>query len=128
MIRWFSVDSSGVREDELYTFHNYDKGWYLELGTQWAGGLRVEEKGDACFFRVWDEQQDTVETLFSIHTLVSVDREVRALENNRFILYRGQGVIWAARLEASSVSFDINQEYLINHFHVIPRQRHVGET
>ena len=128
LIQWFSVNADGVEEDELYTFHNYAMGWYLELSGEWAQQVRVEEDGDSCIFRIWDEEYSSVETAFSIHTLVSADREVRALENNRFVLYRGEGVVYAARLETSAVSFGIDQEYLINHFHMILRDWHVGET
>ena len=128
LIQWFSVDADGVEEDEFCTFHNYTGGWYLELNDEWAQRVRVEEDGSACTFRIWDEEYESVETVFSIHTLVTPDREVRALENNRFVLYRGEGVICAARLEASSVAFGISQEYLINHFHMIREQWHVGET
>lgn len=128
LIHWSSVDPDGEEESKLYTFHDYAGGWYLELPDQWAERVRVEENGGSFTFRIWDEEYDTVETVFTIHTLVGPDREVQALENNRFVLYRGDGVIYAAKLEASSASFDITHDDLINSFHTIRQEWIPGET
>lgn len=126
LIHWMSMDVDGHEFSEMYTFHNYTRGWYLELSSEWAERVRVEEDGGNCTFRIWNEDYDSVETVFSVHALTTPDREVRALENNRFILHRSEGMLFAARLEACAISYGITQEYLINNFHMILRDWRVG--
>ena len=128
LILWFAMDLEGREVNKLYTYHDYAKGWYLELDSAWARRLCVEEVGGSCTFFVWDEEFTAAETIFSVHTLVSADREAQAVENNRFVLMRSEGVTYAAKLEANSASYGITQDDLINSFHLIHQDWNTGET
>ena len=65
---------------------------------------------------------------FSVFALTGSNRDELAVENNRFILYRAEGVIYAAKLEAASAAFGMTQEDLINSFHLIQLDWKTGET
>ena len=66
--------------------------------------------------------------MFSVFALTGTDRETLALENNRFVLYRTEGVVYAARLEAVSAGYGITQDDLIKSFHLIHQDWNTGET
>ena len=44
LLRWYAMDVDGWELDKMYTFHNYIGGWYLQLDSQWAGRLTVEQE------------------------------------------------------------------------------------
>lgn len=128
LIRWFAMDLDGSEVDKLYTFHNYLRGWYLELGGDWAQQLSVEQEDGAYVFYVWDEAYQNCERILSIHVFTGADREDEAAASNRFVLYRTEDLVYAARLEAASAAYGITQESLINSFHLIRQDWKTGET
>ena len=128
LIRWFAMDLMGGEEDKLHTFHNFMDGWYLELSPDWANRLSVSQNGNAYSFYIWDEGSENAHQVFAVYTLTGADRESLALENNRFVLHRTEGVVYAARLEAVSSAYGIDQDDLLNSFHLIRRDWNTGET
>lgn len=128
LIRWFSMDLNGGEVDKFYSFHNYQRGWFLELDGDWAKRVSVEQSGSAYTFYVWDEAGLEAQQILSIYVLTGVNREEEALANNRFVLYRSEGVVFAARLEAASAAYGITQETFINSFHLIHQDWKTGET
>lgn len=128
LIRWFAMDLDGNEVDKLYTFHNYLRGWYLELDGLWAQRVSIEQDGGDYTFYVWDEGYQIHDQIFSIHVLTGAAREDEAVDNNRFVLYRTEDVVYAARLETASAAYGITQESLINSFHLIHQDWNTGET
>lgn len=128
LIRWFAMDIEGREVDKLYTFHNYISGWYIELDSGWTDRVWIQQEANAYTFWLWDEQFLEATAIFSIHALTGSDREAQAVEHNRFVLYRAEGVVYAAKLEGASASFGITQEDLINSFHLIQTDWKTGET
>ena len=128
LIRWFSMDFKGGEVDKLYSFHNYQRGWYLELDEEWARRVSVEPNGSAYVFYVWNEEMTDAQQILSIHVLTGSDREDEALDNNRFVLYRTEDIVYAARLETASAAYGITQETFVNSFHLIRQDWKTGET
>ena len=128
LIRWFSMDFKGGEVDKLYSFHNYQRGWYLELDEEWARRVSVEPNGSAYVFYVWNEEMTDAQQILSIHVLTGSDREDEALDNNRFVLYRTEDIVYAARLETASAAYGITQETFVNSFHLIWQDWKTGET
>lgn len=128
LIRWFSMDLQGIEADKLHSFHNYVGGWYMQLDSSWATRAAVEQEGNAYTFYVWDEQYLEATPLFSVYALSGSNRETQATENNRFVLYRAEDVVYAARLEIASAIYGITQEQLINSFRLIRQDWKTGET
>ena len=130
LIRWYSMDVSGQEHTKRHTFHNYVGGWYLELEDGWAERVSViEGKGSGTYwFYVWDVQFGNAELVFSVHVLTGSDREEAAAADNRFVLYRAEGVIYAARLESGAADYLITKEDLTPCFHLIRQAWKTGET
>ena len=128
LIHWFAMDIEGREVGKLYSFHNYLGGWYLELDSAWAERVSVEQSGNSYSFYVWDEDYSEAQHVFSVYALTGSNRDELAVENNRFILHRAEGVIYAAKLEAASAAFGMTQEDLINSFHLIQLDWKTGET
>lgn len=126
LIRWYSVDMLGRAETKLHTFHNYAGGWYIQLGSEWAERVTVEQIGNTFLFYLWDEQFRAATQLFTVYMMSGSDRETQASADNRFPLYRTDDVVYAARLEATAEEYNVTKESLINSFRPIHEDWRTG--
>jgi hypothetical protein len=128
LIRWYAIDSSGNDHTKRHTFHNYLGGWYLELEDGWAERVSVVQSGSSFWFYVWDHNFENAVPAFGVHVLTGADREEYAEQDNRFVLLRAEGVIYAAQLASGAADYQITQEDLIPCFHLIHQAWQTGET
>lgn len=126
LIRWYSMDLWGNETNKLYTYHNFAGGWYLEITGEIAQDLSVSQMGYTYVFSV--RGQKDPDPLLSIYVLTGPNREDQALEDFRFVLHRGDGVLYAARLESAAYAMGLDQEEIINRFHLIHHDWKTGET
>lgn len=127
LIRWYAMTLDGDEVDKMYTFHNYLGGWYIELGPNWASRISVVQDGEAYAFYLWDEARSAAEKVFTVYALTGHDREVKAVEDNRFVLHKTESVIYAARMEVASGLLEISREDLIVSFNLIRQDWKTGE-
>jgi hypothetical protein len=119
IIRWYDLSSQGAETDCLYTYHDFENGWYLELADSWLGALRITREGNAVSFYQENLAEEKVEKIFSVYILTGQNREENAVIENRFTLHKGDNVIYAARLEVASGALSITQENLISSFRLL---------
>ena len=103
----------------MYTFHNLDGGWYLRLDNSWAERFTVEQNGGNYTFYMWSADYSVAQPLFTIFALTGKDMNQEANANNRFVLYRGENIIYSAKLEIGSAMYGFDEEYLKNSFRMI---------
>ncbi len=127
LIRWYSVDREGIQTNKVYSFHNYADGWYLELDRALTSQLTVNQVGSTYAFYMWNEGYEEASAIFTIYAMTGSDRENQAAEDGRFVLFRSTDVIYAARLESSQTDYGIDEQYLINSFHLIHQEWKSGE-
>ena len=128
LVRWYAMDVDGWEIDKLYTFHNYIGGWYLQLDSQWASRMTVEQEHGCFRFYVWDESYQTATALFSVYTLTGADRDESAAQDGRFPLYRAEGVAYAAQLDIAAPEYGITEKSLQDSFRLIRQDWQTGET
>ena len=128
LIRWYALDSQGQETDKLYSFHNFDGGWYMQLDSLWANRLTVSQQGNTYQFSIWDDDYQQATPVFTVHILTGSDQEVQLNQRNLFALHRTEGVMYAAKLEEGSAAFGITEEQLINSFRLILQDWKSGET
>ena len=128
LLRWYSMDVDGWEMDKLYTFHNYNGGWYLQLGSEWASRLTVEQEHGCFHFYVWDESYQVAIPLFSVYVLTGSDRDESAAQDGRFPLYRSEGVAYAAQLDFSAPEYGVTEKSLQESFHLIRQDWQTGDT
>ena len=119
LICWYALNLQGREQDKYYTFHNYDGGWYLMLDSTWISRIAMEQDGNTCTFYIWNEDYGEAQAVFSVYALTGQNRDSQAGEQNRFALYRGETVVYAAKLETASALYGITQDYLKDCFHLI---------
>lgn len=122
LIRWYSVDIHGQQTDKLYTYHNFEEGWYVTLNESWLSRITVDKNGSAHTFNMWNENYGEHLAVFSIFTLTGKDRDSQAAVQNRFALHRGESVVYAGKLESASAIYGITDEYLVRNFHLIRQE------
>lgn len=119
LIRWFDVDINAQERNKLYTFHNFDDGWYIQVQSDWIDRLAAEKTGSSYTFLMWNNSYGTAVPVFTIFTLTGNDRDTQAAAQNRFALYRGEDVVYAAKLESGSAIYGMTESYLQENFQLI---------
>ena len=128
LIRWYAMTIDGEEVTKMYTFHNFDAGWYILLGSRWAHRILVNQEGSTYTFSMWDPDFTEAEKIFTVYTLSGAEREQEALEAGRFILHRTDSIIYCASLEEAAAQYGVNQESLADYFRFIQRDWKTGET
>ena len=128
LIRWYAMKLSGEEVDKMYTFHNFDGGWYLQLDSTLAQRVTVEQDGNTYSFSLWDEELRGSEKLVTVFAFTGSTRDEEAVEEGRFVLHKADGVVYAAKLETAAISCGITQENMINSFSLIHQDWKTGET
>ena len=128
LLRWYAMDVDGWEMDKLYTFHNYNGGWYLQLDSEWASRLTVEQEHGCFRFYVWDESYQAAIPLFSVYVLTGSDRDEKASQDGCFPLYRTEGVAFAAQLDFAAPEYGITEKSLQDSFRLIRQDWQTGET
>ena len=128
LIRWYAMTIEGGEVDKMYTFHNFDAGWYMLLGSDWAHRVLVTQEGSSYTFLMWDNRFTEAEKLFTVYALTGSDREDAAIMDGRFILHRGDSVIYCAQMEADAAAYGLTEQSLTDSFRFIQRDWKTGET
>ncbi len=128
VIRWYALQSNGRTVNKKYTYHNFAGGWYLELSSEIAEGMSVQQLGNTYDFYLWDSEGKESVKIMSVIVLTGQKREEQALTDNRFIVYRGEATIYAAKLEVASAAYGIDRDNLIRDFNLITQDWDMGET
>ena len=128
LIRWFAMAEDGSEVDKNYTFHNLDGGWYFVLDGKWAPRISVIRNADVCTFYVWDADFEKAEKLMTVYAFTGSDREMKAVEENRFIVYKSDSVVYAVKLDVAALSYGVTEENLEGRFHLIHLDWKSGET
>ena len=79
----------------------------------------MEQDGNTCTFYIWNEGYGEAQAVFSVYALTGQNRDSQAGEQNRFALYRGETVVYAAKLEVQSAAYGITQELLSSSFRLM---------
>lgn len=127
LIRWYAISPEGTETDKCHTYHDYQNDWYLTLENSWIPQLRISRSQGSVAFHLEDPETGQVEKIFTVYILMGQNREENAVIENRFILHKGENVIYAARLEVASGALSITQEDLISSFRLITQAWKSGE-
>ena len=128
LIRWYAMDLNGDETDKMYTFHNFDSGWYLQLDRFLTPRISVVRQDNSFVFYLWDEEFQTPQVLMRIHALSGHDREADAAELGYYVLYRTEGILYAMETEAVAKELGLMPELLADSFHPIQMDWKNGET
>lgn len=127
LIRWYSMDVNGKEVDKMYTFHNFDGDWYLQLDKFLTPRVSVVRQDSSFVFYLWDEEFENTQVLMTIHTLTDRDRDAEAAEQGYYVLHRTEGVLYAVKTEAIAAELGLIPELLADGFHIIQRDWKNGE-
>ena len=128
LIRWYAMDIFGNETDKMYTFHNFDGGWYLQLDKFLTPRVSVAHRDTGFVFYLWDEDFETPQILMTIHSLSGHERETVAAEKGYYVLYRTEGVLYAVETEDVAMELGLIPELLAESFHPIQMDWKNGET
>ena len=128
LIRWYAMTPDGGEVDKMYTYHNFVGGWYMQLDSQWAPRLAVLNLGYQYEFYLWDTEYKTTEKIMTVFAFTGQNREEQGLSEHRFVLYKTDSVVYAARLEDCAAAYGLTQENVVYSFRMIQQDWKTGET
>lgn len=128
LIRWYSLMPDGSKVDKMFTYHNFDGGWYLELEKEMASRLWVAQNEGAYLFYQWDSDFTVPKKQMTIFAFTGQDREERATSDSCFPLYRTESVVYACQTDFPSEDYEKLQQQLADSFHLIRQDWKTGET
>lgn len=128
VIRWYALTADGAEVDKMYTYHNYAGRWYIRLEESVAERIFVTTRGSSYEFGLWNEEGTDYVSLMTIYALTGQKREEQAVLDNRFVLYRGETVIYAANLRVAYADLGMTKETLTQCFNLILEDWKTGET
>ena len=128
LIRWYAMDLSGNETDKMYTFHNFDSGWYLQLDRFLTPRISVVRQDNSFIFYLWDEEFRTPQVLMRIHALSGHDRDAEAAGRGYYVLHKTEGVLYAVETETVAKELGLIPELLADSFHPIQMDWKNGET
>jgi len=128
LIRWYAMGIDGAEVDKMYTFHNFDGGWYLHLDRFLTPRISVVQKDSSFVFYLWDESYEQADALMSIHTLTGPLGEEEAASQSYYVMHRAEGTVYALKIEALAMELGLLPEVLAESFHLIEMDWKNGET
>ena len=117
LIRWYSMTAQGEEIDKMYTYHNFNCGWYVQIENDLATRISVVDLGTVWDFYVWDEGLPI--KVMSIHALTGQNREAQSAADGKFVLYKTESTIYAASLDDGASAYRYTQESVLRNFHEI---------
>lgn len=126
-ITWEQYALNGTTTTVGTTFHNVKDGWYLMLPESWEGCIAVQRSDTvtnndsqrAITFSHWQEGANTSEPFLTIYRFGGNNRNIRANQRNRFVLYDGGDVIYAAEFYTSGWNCGLDRDDLTERFKLI---------
>ena len=128
LIRWYAMTLEGGEVDKMYTFHNFDGGWYLQLDRFLTPRITVIQKDHSYEFHLWDEDFQSAQVLMTIHALSGGNREQMAADAGYHILYKSEGILYGLEMEEIAAQHGLIPELLAASFHPIQLDWKNGET
>lgn len=128
LVRWYAMDLNGNETDKMFTFHNFDSGWYLQLDQFLTPRISVVRQDNSFIFYLWDEEFHIPQPLMRIHAISGHDREAQATERGYYVLHRTEGILYAVETEAIAIEHGLIPELLADSFHPIQMDWKNGET
>jgi len=117
ILQWYSLDEEGRETEKECTFHNYSEGWFLVVEKEDIEGLLVEQTEESTIFSRMVEGKKTA--IFVIEALTDADREEIAKQEGRIILYKGDAVIYTAKITDEAKRLGLTKEVLSKAFYPI---------
>ena len=119
VLQWYSLDTRGKRHVKQYTYHEYTDGWYMCLKPEWIESLRIERTDGQCIWYMHDEDTGNLSQVLVFSVLTGLDREEQAQKPGRFIIHKGERVIYIVDMKPDALRYNMSAAYLNDHLHPI---------
>jgi len=132
LIQWYNLDLDGKKTYKMLTFHDYARGFYVELDSSWKENISVmrddtAEEGFAYRFSQWNDSTQTFREIFTIYVLSGDHRAELAVADGRFLLAEKNDISFAASIGESPWAKGMTEDDLLERFRFISIDWNSGE-
>ena len=117
LLQWYSLDEDGRETVKVCTYHNYFDGWFLKIEREQIEDLVVEQADERTVFSRMEEGKKV--PLLVIESFTDADREQKARQEGRVILYKGDAVIYTAQITEEAKQLGLTKGVLSKAFYPI---------
>ena len=128
-ILWTQYDRDGKGYLQMSTYHNFTgltNRWYLELPGSWEGKITLSRQEhtaigeQAVVFSYWEgDPEVTPKPFLTIYRLTGNNRELHAVQEDRFVLTRDPETVFAAEFTEINWNHGLDEESLKLMFHML---------
>ncbi|MBQ6798875.1 MAG: hypothetical protein IJP11_06535 [Oscillospiraceae bacterium] len=132
LIQWYNLGLDGKKTYKMLTYHDYARGFYVELDSTWKENISVTrddtaEEGFAYRFSQWIESEKTHREVFTIYVLSGDHRTELAVADGRFLLAEKNDISFAASIGDSPWAKGMTEDDLLERFRFISIDWNSGE-
>lgn len=128
LIRWYAMTTTGAEVEKMYTYHNFAGGWYMQISDKLAQRMVVLSQSQQTEIYIWNSDYSSIVRIMTIYTYTGQNREEQGVSEGRFILYKTDSVVYAAKLEKQAEKYSITQDSAVYSFRLIHQEWKTGET
>ncbi len=126
IIQWYALDQAGTYTVKDYTYHHHSQGWYIRLLDEWIKDLIIiQDNGNIRFCTKLSDDQ--IGCLFTIYTLTGSDRESEEVLEDKLLLFKGDSIVYAAKLGELASEYNIQMETIQEIFEPIRKEWNTEE-
>ena len=100
---WYAINSRGLRQLQLSTYHNFSDSWYLILSEDWGGNITIRREDSASgeravVFSRWNGVDKPVTDFLVIYAISGAGREELATRPGRQLLAASAETVYVYQL------------------------------
>lgn len=133
-MEWVSYNAAGESKIEMYTYHDIEDGWYLQLPDTWKGRIRAERSSQSdeasVTFCIRGKGAKEGRPFLRITAITGSNRMVKAVRGNRFNLSRQTDTIYVAELLEANAKwlYGVTEDEVRAAFNLVKPEWNTGEN
>jgi hypothetical protein len=127
LVEWMRYDRRGREKRAAETYHSQSSGWYFLLDDNWHGRIAADASESSSL-----EPQVTLSVdgnpVAALYAISGENRENRATRGDRIKLRTQTTTIYAGELLENAEWYDVNEDFLREHFRLIVGSWSIAEN
>ena len=132
LIQWYSLGLDGKKSYKMLTYHDYSRGFYVELDSAWKTDIAIcrddtVTEGQAYRFLQLNTKTNSSQEIFTIYVFSGDHRTELATSDGRFLLAEKNDISFAASIGDSPWAKNLTENDLMERFRFISLDWNSGE-
>ena len=132
LIQWYSLGLDGKKTYKMLTYHDYARGFYVELDSAWKTEIAITRddtiaEGQAYRFLQLNRKTNSPQEIFTVYVFSGDHRAELAAADGRFLIAEKNDISFAASIGDSPWAERLTEDDLMDRFRFISLDWNSGE-